>query len=133
MRPGGKPPDRPPDPNLLRALHFYPDPQWTEPSYIATMQYMDAVLLAKAKEVRDDGSIVEIVVWEVPEPIPPSKHGFKYRLYYGTNGLSRVRYDNERGKGDHRHIGEREEDYLFTTLEGLLQDFERDVQEWSPA
>jgi hypothetical protein len=73
------------------------------------------------------------VIWEVPEPIPPSTHTFKYRLYYGANGVSRVRYDNERGKGDHRHIGEREEDYAFNTLESLLQDFEHDIQEWSPA
>jgi len=45
--------------------------------------------------------------------------------------VCRVRYDNERGKGDHRHLGEREEDYNFTTLEQLLADFERDVKEWS--
>ena len=42
-----------------------------------------------------------------------------------------MRYDNERGKGDHRHVREREEDYNFTTLEQLLLDFERDVTEWS--
>jgi len=35
------------------------------------MQYMDAVALARSKEVRDDGSIVELVIWEVPEPVPP--------------------------------------------------------------
>lgn len=68
------------------------------------MQYMLAILLARAKEVRDDGSIVEIVIWELPEPLPSSSHGYKYRLYYGAAGVSRVRYDNERGKGDHRHI-----------------------------
>jgi hypothetical protein len=66
---------------------------------------MAAVLLARAKEVRDDGSMVEIVIWALPEPLPPSKHRYKYRLYYGAAGISRVRYDNERGKGDHRHIG----------------------------
>ena len=65
------------------------------------MQYMSAVLLARAKEVRDDGSIVEIVIWELPEPLSPSKHTSKYRLYFGKEGASRVRYDNERGKGDH--------------------------------
>ena len=63
------------------------------------MQYMGATLLVKAKEVRDDGSIVEIVVWELPEPLSPSTHDFKYRLYFGVGGVSRVRYDNERGKG----------------------------------
>ena len=94
------------------------------------MQYMPAVLLAHAKEFRDDGSIVEIVVWELPEPLPPSAHRYKYRLYYGSGGTSRVRYDNERGKGDHRHIGESEECYVFSTLEQLLEDFRRDVENW---
>lgn len=68
------------------------------------MQYMRAILVANAKELRDDGSIVEIVVWELPEVPPPSTHRYKYRLYFGAAGVSRVRYDNERGKGDHRHI-----------------------------
>jgi len=95
------------------------------------MQYMGAVLIAKAKEVRSDGSIIEIVVWKLPDPLPASIHRFKYRLYYGVGGRSRVRYDNERGKGDHRHLGEHEEAYEFSTLERLLADFERDVFEWS--
>jgi hypothetical protein len=33
---------------------------------------MDAVPLARAKEVRGDGFIVEVVIWELPEPLPPS-------------------------------------------------------------
>ena len=93
------------------------------------MQYMPAVLVAKDKEVRDDGSIVEVVIWELAEPLTASTHGYDYRLYYGAAGVCRVRSDNERGKGDHRHLGEREEDYSFTTLEQLLVDFERDVNE----
>ncbi|MDQ3261962.1 MAG: DUF6516 family protein [Pseudomonadota bacterium] len=95
------------------------------------MQYTPAVLIAKAKEVRDDDSIVEVVIWELPEPLPASAHRFKYRLYYGAAGVNRVRYDNERGKGDHRHLNEREEDYVFTTVDNLLADFERDVNDWS--
>jgi hypothetical protein len=95
------------------------------------MQYMKAVLLARAKEIRDDGSIVEILVWELPEPLPSSTHRYKYRLFYGAPGKSRVRYDNERGKGDHRHVGEAESRYSFTTVEQLLEDFERDVATWS--
>lgn len=94
------------------------------------MQYMPAQLIAKAKEVRDDGSIVEIVAWQLDAPVPPCTHPFKYRLYFGAAGVCRVRYDNERGKGDHRHVGEREEAYRFTTLEDLLADFERDVNDW---
>lgn len=97
------------------------------------MQYMSAVLVARAKELRDDGSTLEVVIWELSEPLTPSTHSYKYRLFYGAAGVCRVLYDNERGKGDHRHLGEREEDYRFDTLEQLLADFERDVNEWSPS
>ena len=95
------------------------------------MQYMPSVLVAQAKEVRDDGSIIEIVVWELSEPLAPSTHRYKYRLYYGAAGINRVRYDNERGKGDHRHMGDRQDDYVFSTVEQLLADFESDVNAWS--
>lgn len=95
------------------------------------MQYMKAVLIAHSKEFRDDGSIVEVVIWSLPEPLPPSPHSFKYRLYYGCAGEDRVRYDNERGKGDHRHLNGQELTYLFESIEKLLDDFERDVEQWS--
>lgn len=39
--------------------------------------------------------------------------------------------DNERGKGDHRHYGDMEAPYVFTTLERLLADFQHDVEHWS--
>ena len=91
---------------------------------------MKAALIAQAKEVRDDGSIVEIMVWELPEPLPPCTHPYKYRLFFGHAGVCLVRYDNERGKGDHRHAGSEESAYDFTTLEALLADFERDVTNW---
>jgi len=95
------------------------------------MQYMKAAALARSKEVRDDGTIIEVVIWQLPEPLPASGHLFKYRLYYGTALECRVRYDNERGKGDHRHVNGRELDYGFTTVDQLLDDFERDVENWS--
>jgi hypothetical protein len=91
---------------------------------------MKAVLLARTKDVRSDGSIVEVVVWELSEPLAPSTHLYKYRLFFGAGDASRIRYDNELGEGDHRHIGEKEEDYTFTTLEQLLDDFERDIANW---
>jgi hypothetical protein len=94
------------------------------------MQYMKATLLAHTKDVRSDGSIVEVVVWELSEPLLPSTHPYKYRLFFGDGDVSRVRYDNERGKGDHRHIGEKEEDYTFTTVDQLFDDFERDIANW---
>jgi len=94
------------------------------------MQYIKARLVARAKEVRDDDSIIDIVVWELAEPPLPCTHSYKYRLFFGRPGECFVRYDNERGKGDHRHVGEVESDHEFISLDALLTDFERDVANW---
>lgn len=77
-----------------------------------------------------DGTIIEIVIWELPEPVPGSAHRFKYRLYFGTPGQRLIGYDNERGKGDHRHRDGREERYAFEGIDELLDDFSRDVTAW---
>lgn len=92
---------------------------------------MPARLIARAKEIRDDGSIVEVVVWALDAPLSPCAHRFKYRLFFGTAEACRIRYDNERGKGDHRHADGLEASYAFSTLEALLADFEQDVRNWS--
>ncbi len=55
-------------------------------------------------------------------------YGLKYRLYYGYPGKCLVRYDNERGKGDHRHDGDRETSYSFISVEQLIQDFKADIE-----
>jgi hypothetical protein len=94
------------------------------------MQHMAAEPIIRAKEVRDDGSVVEIVVWRVPQPLVPCMHPYKYRLYFGADGQCRVRYDNERGKGDHRHVDGIEQTYRFVSLMQLLDDFQRDVENW---
>jgi hypothetical protein len=75
-----------------------------------------------------DGSILEMTIWEVPKPVEGSAHQLKYSLYYGAPGLRLVGYDNERGKGDHRHVKSREEPYSFKTPEALIADFLADVQ-----
>lgn len=46
---------------------------------------------------------------------------------YVVKGLRVVGYDNERGKGDHRHIGGAEQPYVFTTPTQLIVDFKADV------
>jgi len=76
----------------------------------------------------DDGGIVEMVIWRVPSSVPPSTHGLKYSLFYGAPGRREVGYDNERGKGDHRHFGRVETEYRFSTVEQLIADFWRDVR-----
>lgn len=90
-----------------------------------------ALLLFESKEVHEDGTVVEMVIWRVPEPVPPSTHSFKYRLYFGKDGQCLVRYDNERGKGDHKHIGAKELPYGFDSVDQLLADFRHDVDDWS--
>ena len=64
----------------------------------------------------------------VPETVLGNAHGLKYSLFYGYPGQRLVGYDNERGKGDHRHIDGREEPYAFTTVEALIADFVADVR-----
>jgi len=89
---------------------------------------MKAGLLQKSKEEFSGGIIVETVVWELPEATPDRPHSLKYRLYCGRNSVCIVRYDNETGKGDHRHYGMREETYCFTTFSKLAEDFLADVE-----
>ncbi len=55
------------------------------------------------KVIRADGSIIELIIWRLPRATADRRHGLKYRLYYGRGGKCLVRYDNEAGKGDHRH------------------------------
>lgn len=86
-----------------------------------------ARLVLKTKTAHQDG-VVEMVVWQVPLPVPPSEHAFKYRLVFVRDGKRIVGYDNERGKGDHKHIDEREVPYKFVDIETLMADFLRDVE-----
>jgi hypothetical protein len=90
---------------------------------------MNAVLLHRERLDLDDGSIVEMVLWLVSDPVVGSYHPYKYRLYFGRGGVRLVGYDNERGKGDHRHRRGIEEPYRFTTVEQLVSDFLADVAE----
>lgn len=84
---------------------------------------MRAKLLLKDKKVLTSGAIREMVIWRLPRPDAERPHGYKYSLYYGREGQRLVGYDNERGKGDHRHIGGREERYVFVSPERLIADF----------
>ncbi|MFA7269534.1 MAG: DUF6516 family protein [Sterolibacterium sp.] len=75
-----------------------------------------------------DGAIVEMTIWMVSAAVSGSAHAFKYSLFYGYPGKRLVGYDNERGKGDHRHIEDREERYAFSSVEKLVSDFLSDVR-----
>lgn len=92
---------------------------------------MEAKELFRIKESYGAG-FVEIVIWQVPEPVPPSGHPYKYRLVYVLDGKRVIGYDNERGKGDHRHLGGREEAYSFVNPQQLMADFMADVKGTGP-
>jgi hypothetical protein len=68
-----------------------------------------------------------MVIWRVPVSVPPSAHTLKYSLFYGRRGVREVGYDNERGKGDHRHFRGVETSYAFSSVEQLMADFWDDV------
>lgn len=74
-----------------------------------------------------EGRFAEVVVWQLPVPVLGSRHAYKYSLAYVVDGVCVVRFDNERGKGDHWHYGQQEIGYTFTNLERLLTDFEKAI------
>lgn len=84
---------------------------------------MKADLITHFKDITPEGGVMELVVWRVPQPVPPSTHDFKYRAAYAVGGVRVVGFDNERGKGDHCHIAGAERPYRFTTVEQLVEDF----------
>ena len=99
----------------------------TTPSHVGIIANTKAQMLHRDRMTFDDGAILETIVWEVPTPVEGSSHCYKYRLFYGYAGKRIVGYDNERPKGDHRHIDGAEEPYRFTTPENLIRDFIADV------
>lgn len=92
---------------------------------------MNATQIQRIKRQYAAG-IVEIEIWRVPVPVIPCQHHYKYRLVYVVDGVRIVGYDNERGKGDHRHLGAVESPYQFVNIENLLVDFWQDVEKGGP-
>jgi hypothetical protein len=88
---------------------------------------MRATPLLDERLTLEEDAFVELVVWRLDRPLEGCEHRFKYRLAYVIRGNCVVRYDNEAGKGDHRHVGKRERPYGFTSLDRLQADFWADV------
>ncbi|TVR60389.1 MAG: hypothetical protein EA420_14315 [Candidatus Competibacteraceae bacterium] len=88
---------------------------------------MKAIELFRTKDIFGSG-LIEIVIWQVPQPVPPSEHPYKYRLVYVVDGKRVVGYDNEPSKGDHKHLGDHEEPYRFISPQQLMADFMVDVR-----
>ncbi len=89
---------------------------------------MKALVLQRIREAYGRG-VIEGVILEVPSPVPPSEHRIKYRLVFIVDGERVVGYDNERGKGDHKHIRGAQRAYRSKDVPTLIRDFLRDVKE----
>ena len=92
---------------------------------------MRAVQLLRERIALSETAFAELVLWRVPSPLDGSVHAFKYRLAYVVDGICVVRYDNEAGKGDHRHWNGQEFAYAFQSPDGLVADFQRDIARWN--
>lgn len=97
------------------------------------MSSVTGTLIVVTKTDSQSGRILQRKIWQLPLPEPGRPSGWTYSLYGGIHRRTIVRYDNEIGKGDHRHVGpqERESRYVFTSLAKLLKDFAQDVERLS--
>ncbi|MBK6740944.1 MAG: hypothetical protein IPG64_25420 [Haliea sp.] len=91
---------------------------------------MKATELFRQRIIFAENRFAELVLWRLPKPAVGSRHSFKYRLAYVVNEVCVLRYDNEAGKGDHRHWNGEEGEYEFSDPEQLLADFQSDIERW---
>jgi hypothetical protein len=91
---------------------------------------VDAELIVDRLDALADNAFQQLVVWLVPAPVRGSTHRYKYRLALVVNDVCVMRYDNEAGKGDHRHVGDEEVAIQFVDLDTLFADFDADVDRW---
>ena len=92
---------------------------------------MKATLMARTRIVYSVRAFAELVLWRVPLPLPGSARVYKSRLAFVVDEICVVRYDNEVGKRDHRHVNSEEYDYRFSKPERLMQDFQNDMARWN--
>lgn len=100
-------------------------------SRVGSISNMKAVELIRTRIIYSGSDFAELLLWRLPKPIEGSSHCFKYRLAYVVCGECVLRYDNEAGKGDHRHSGGKECAYDFTTPDQLIADFQTDIARWN--
>jgi hypothetical protein len=94
------------------------------------MPAVKATLVVRHRITYEEEHFAEVVVWVVPQPLAGCLHTYKYRLAFVAHGECVLRYDNEIGKGDHRHADGSEGRYRFSTLDKLFADFDRDIRRY---
>jgi hypothetical protein len=89
---------------------------------------MKALELLHRRIIYSEEAFAELVLWQLPASLAGSSHAYKYRLAYVIRGVCVLRYDNESGKGDHRHVGRRQFAYKFEGVEALIAAFQNDIE-----
>ena len=97
---------------------------------VGILSNMGVRQLLNRRLVLEPNAFAEMVIWQLPHIQPGSAHQFKYRLAFVVDGECILRYDNEAGKGDHRHRAGRETSYVFTSIDAKVKDFFNDVTRW---
>jgi hypothetical protein len=87
-------------------------------------------LLLRERRIIAEDRFAEIVIWRLSRSAEGSPHHFKYRMAFVVDQACVLRFDNETGKSDHKHLGAMEVPYNFTTLEQLVVDFWDEVARW---
>ena len=102
----------------------------TTPWRVVILSNMKARELFNRRVAVTEQAFAELVLWEVPEPVSGRAHCYKYRLAFVVAGECVLRYDNESGKGDHKHVRGKEVKYRFVSVDKLVADFFEDVRRW---
>lgn len=91
---------------------------------------VDAIEVLNIRQDFGEKVFTEIVIWRLPQPVRGSDHYFKYRLALIVDDVCVVRYDNEAGKGDHRHVDGQQFEYTFAGTGALRRDFFLEARAW---
>ena len=103
----------------------------TTQAYVVKISNMKARQLVRQRVEISASRFAELVIWQLPKPLAGSPHSYKYWLAYVVEGECVMRYDNEAGKRDHRHLGTVEMGYKFKSPRQLMVDFFNGIQRYN--
>ncbi|WP_456330183.1 toxin-antitoxin system TumE family protein [Archaeoglobus sp.] len=90
-----------------------------------------AELLVNRRITNDHGDIIQVRIWRVPKS-DDFPEGVKYSMVYirvkGEKYERVLGYDNERGKGHHKHFFGEELPIKYTGIDKLVEMFFEDVR-----
>lgn len=72
-------------------------------------------------KITDEPEVLDIRVWSVPTTKEHAS-GVNYSVNYRIGNTPIIRYDNDEGKGDHRHIFGKEESVEFRSYKEIIKE-----------